>query len=92
MKDNLRTLFSFIDDDRVRDKLVGSEDRIRRSFNELFFGLWADSGGCVERSCAGQGLYRGSQGRGHQFLFLLRTPLCPLPMAQCLLCISREKL
>ena len=38
MKDNLETLFSFIDDDRVRDKLAGSEDRIRRSFNELFSG------------------------------------------------------
>lgn len=38
MEDNLKTLFSFIDDDRVRDKLIGSEDRIRKSFNELFLG------------------------------------------------------
>lgn len=37
-KDNLKTLFSFIDSSEVRDKLKLSEDRIRRSFNESFSG------------------------------------------------------
>lgn len=38
MSDNLRELFSFISDAEVRAKLERSEDRIRRSFNELFSG------------------------------------------------------
>ena len=38
MSDNLKTLFSFISDEAVRDKLLQSEDRIRRSFEELFSG------------------------------------------------------
>ena len=36
--DNLRQLFSFIDNKEVRDKLQLSEPRIRRAFNELFSG------------------------------------------------------
>jgi len=36
--DNLKQLFSFIENETVRKKLEGSEDRIRRSFNELFSG------------------------------------------------------
>lgn len=38
MSDNLKELFSFISDDHVREKLRLSEDRIRRSFKELFSG------------------------------------------------------
>lgn len=38
MTDNLRELFSFISDSQVREKLHLSEDRIRRSFAELFSG------------------------------------------------------
>lgn len=44
MTDNLRELFSFISDSQVREKLNLSEDRIRRSFTELFsgYGLQAE--------------------------------------------------
>ena len=38
MKENLDELLGFISDVNVREKLRGSEDRIRRSFNELFSG------------------------------------------------------
>lgn len=38
MSDNLADLFSFIEDEHVREKLRASEDRIRRSFQELFSG------------------------------------------------------
>jgi GTP cyclohydrolase I len=38
MTDNLKTLFSFINDETVRNKLLQSEKRIRRSFDELFSG------------------------------------------------------
>jgi len=38
MTDNLSQLFSFVSDDHVREKLRLSEDRIRRSFSELFSG------------------------------------------------------
>lgn len=38
MTDNLSELFSFISDGHVREKLLLSEDRIRRSFAELFSG------------------------------------------------------
>lgn len=38
MSDNLKDWFSFISDERVRDKLRASEDRIRRAFDELFSG------------------------------------------------------
>lgn len=37
-EDNLKTLFSFVEDEQVRKKLIASEDRIRRSYNELFSG------------------------------------------------------
>ncbi|WP_431291977.1 GTP cyclohydrolase I [Pedobacter sp. P26] len=37
-EDNLAALFSFIENDKVREKLIGSEHRIRKSFNELFKG------------------------------------------------------
>lgn len=37
-KDNLTTLFSFINNESVREKLSGSEKRIRKSFDELFSG------------------------------------------------------
>lgn len=37
-KNNLRTWFSFIENTEVREKLIDSEDRITRSFNELFSG------------------------------------------------------
>lgn len=36
--DNLKDLFSFIENETVRAKLQGSEARIRKSFNELFGG------------------------------------------------------
>jgi GTP cyclohydrolase I len=36
--DNLKTLFSFIENKTVREKLTESENRIRKSFNELFSG------------------------------------------------------
>lgn len=36
--DNLGTLFSFIKDETVREKLLASKDRIERSFDELFSG------------------------------------------------------
>lgn len=36
--DNLNTLFSFIENEEVREKLKGSEHRIRKSYNELFSG------------------------------------------------------
>lgn len=38
MTDNLNQLFSFVADESVREKLQRSEDRIRRSFAELFSG------------------------------------------------------
>ena len=38
MSDNLDQLFSFIENESVREKLKGSEARIRKSFNELFMG------------------------------------------------------
>src|SRR4051794_14376102 len=38
MTDNVKTLFSFIEDETVREKLVRSETRIRASFDELFSG------------------------------------------------------
>lgn len=37
-KNNLNTLFSFVEDETVREKLLKSEDRIRRSYNEMFSG------------------------------------------------------
>lgn len=37
-KDNLKSLFSFIENETIREKLMGSEHRIRKSFNELFSG------------------------------------------------------
>ncbi len=37
-KDNLQTLFGFVENEEVREKLQQSEDRIRRSYNELFSG------------------------------------------------------
>lgn len=37
-EDNLKALFSFIENETVRKKLLQSEDRIRRSYNELFSG------------------------------------------------------
>lgn len=37
-KDNLDLLFSFIENKEVREKLKGSEDRISRTFNQLFSG------------------------------------------------------
>ena len=37
-KDNIKALFSFIEDEKVRKKLLNSEQRIRKSFNELFSG------------------------------------------------------
>jgi GTP cyclohydrolase IA len=36
--DNLKNLFSFIENETVREKLTASENRIRKSFNELFSG------------------------------------------------------
>ena len=36
--DNLKTLFSFIENEKVREKLQASEQRIRKSYNELFSG------------------------------------------------------
>lgn len=36
--DNLNTLFSFIENEEVRNKLKQSEHRIQKSFNELFAG------------------------------------------------------
>ncbi|GGG25419.1 GTP cyclohydrolase 1 [Dokdonia pacifica] len=44
-ENNLDKLFSFIEDPIVREKLIQSEDRIRRSYNELFSGysLTADN-------------------------------------------------
>jgi GTP cyclohydrolase IA len=36
--DNLKDLFSFIENEAVRKKLIDSETRIRSSFNELFSG------------------------------------------------------
>lgn len=36
--DNLDTLFSFVADDHVRDKLKASQHRIKKSFDELFSG------------------------------------------------------
>lgn len=36
--DNLKTLFSFIENEKVREKLQASEGRIRKSYNELFSG------------------------------------------------------
>lgn len=36
--DNLKTLFSFIENEKVREKLKASEERIRKSYNELFSG------------------------------------------------------
>lgn len=36
--DNLRKLFSFISDEHVREKLLMSEHRIRKSFDQLFSG------------------------------------------------------
>ena len=38
MSDNLQEWFSFVSDSNVRAKLQMSENRIRRSFNELFSG------------------------------------------------------
>ena len=38
MSDNLQELFSFVSDSHVRERLRLSEDRIRRSFAELFSG------------------------------------------------------
>lgn len=38
MTDNLEQLFSFIDNEHVREKLAASKDRIRRSFDEVFSG------------------------------------------------------
>lgn len=38
MNDNLTDLFNFISDARVREKLVLSEHRIRKSFDQLFSG------------------------------------------------------
>jgi len=38
MENNLKMLFSFIDNDEVRKKLLLSEARISKSFNELFSG------------------------------------------------------
>jgi GTP cyclohydrolase IA len=38
MPDNLKKLFDFVDDPVVRNKLAKSEDRIRRSFKEIFSG------------------------------------------------------
>jgi GTP cyclohydrolase IA len=38
MENNLSLIFSFITDERVRQKLVQSKDRIRKSFDELFSG------------------------------------------------------
>lgn len=35
---NLKQLFSFISDEQVRQKLIKSEDRIKKSFDELFSG------------------------------------------------------
>ena len=37
-KNNLKTWVDFIENEEVRMKLMNSEDRIRRSFNELFAG------------------------------------------------------
>lgn len=36
--DNLKMLFSFIENEKVREKLLASEERIRNSYNELFSG------------------------------------------------------
>ncbi len=36
--DNLKTLFSFVENETVREKLQQSEARIRKSYNELFSG------------------------------------------------------
>jgi len=36
--DNLKALFSFVEDEIVREKLQKSEHRIRKSYNELFSG------------------------------------------------------
>lgn len=38
MKDNLKTFFGFINNEEVNKKLLLSESRIRRSFDELFSG------------------------------------------------------
>lgn len=38
MKDNLSNLFHFVSDPRISEKLQLSEERIRKSFNELFSG------------------------------------------------------
>lgn len=37
-KDNLNLLFSFIENEEVREKLKVSEDRLSRTFNQLFSG------------------------------------------------------
>ncbi len=42
-KDNLKTWVDFIENEEVRKKLMDSEDRIRRSFNELFSGYNLDA-------------------------------------------------
>lgn len=36
--DNLKALFSFVENEKVREKLQQSEARIRKSYNELFSG------------------------------------------------------
>jgi GTP cyclohydrolase IA len=36
--DNLKELFSFIEDQTIREKLIASEPRIRNAYNELFAG------------------------------------------------------
>ena len=36
--DNLKALFSFVENETVREKLKHSEHRIRKSYNELFSG------------------------------------------------------
>jgi GTP cyclohydrolase I len=36
--DNLKNLFNFIENETIREKLATSENRIRKSFNELFSG------------------------------------------------------
>ncbi len=38
MTDNLQQVFSFVTDEHVRQKLILSADRIRRSFDEMFSG------------------------------------------------------
>lgn len=38
MDNNLNSIFEFIENEEVREKLRGSEHRIRKSFNELFSG------------------------------------------------------